>query len=67
MRGNLTEKSIPFVHNLQNARGHQGLLGGGGIVHPAQQVFPAQTVQVRAVVETYLMGQDQELVFALGS
>jgi hypothetical protein len=67
MRGNLAKKSIPFVHNLQNARGHQGLLGGRGMVHPAQQVFPAQTVQVRAVGETYLMGQDQEFIFALGS
>ena len=37
------------------------------MVHPAQQFFPAQPVQVRAVVETYLMGQDQELVFALVS
>ena len=67
VRGDLAEEAVAFVHDLQDAGGDQGLVGGGDLEHTAEDVLAVHLVQRRGVAEADAGGQAQQFFLGLAA
>ena len=67
MRGDLTEEAVALVHDLEDAGGDEGLLGGGDLEEPSQQVVAVQVAQGVAIVEADAGRKAEQFLLGLGA